>query len=107
MGISRYIEQALPPPKQVRHESIIAFRIQLAKENKKFQISKVASGARFRDYRGCIEWLLDAGIVQACYCLNYPELPLKGKQGMQCSDTAYQYDRVIRLMQRRNLFLLF
>ena len=51
---------------------------QLAKENKKFQISKVASGARFRDYRGCIEWLLDAGIVQACYCLNYPELPLKG-----------------------------
>ena len=51
---------------------------QLAKENKKFQISKVASGARFRDYRGCIEWLLDAGIVQACYCLLYPELPLGG-----------------------------
>jgi hypothetical protein len=31
--------------------------IQLAKDNKKFQISKVASGARFKDYRGCIEWL--------------------------------------------------
>ena len=30
--------------------------IQLAKDNKKFQISKVASGARFKDYRGCIEW---------------------------------------------------
>ena len=28
--------------------------VQLAKENKKFQISKVASGARFKDYRGCI-----------------------------------------------------
>ena len=26
--------------------------VQLAKDNKKFQISKVASGARFRDYRG-------------------------------------------------------
>ena len=51
---------------------------QLAKENKKFQISKVASGARFRDYRGCIEWLVDAGIVNPCYCLNFPELPLKG-----------------------------
>ena len=51
---------------------------QLAKENKKFQISKVASGARFRDYRGCIEWLLDAGIIQACYCLLHPELPLGG-----------------------------
>lgn len=36
---------------------------QLAKESKKFQISKVASGARFKDYRGCIEWLIDAGMV--------------------------------------------
>jgi hypothetical protein len=51
---------------------------QLAKENKKFQISKVASGARFKDYRGCIEWLCDAGIVNVCYCLGFPELPLKG-----------------------------
>ena len=52
--------------------------VQLAKDNKKFQISKVASGARFKDYRGCIEWLSDAGIVNICYCMNYPELPLKG-----------------------------
>lgn len=51
---------------------------QLAKENKKFQIAKVAPGARFRDYRGCAEWLADAGIVNACYCLGYPELPLGG-----------------------------
>lgn len=52
--------------------------IQLARDNKKFQISKVASGARFKDYRGCIEWLADAGIVNVCYCMRYPELPLKG-----------------------------
>ena len=52
--------------------------VQLAKDNKKFQISKVASGARFHDYRGCIEWLNDAGMVNICYCLNFPELPLKG-----------------------------
>ena len=51
---------------------------QLAKENKKFQISKVASGARFKDYRGCIEWLKDAGIINVCYCMNFPELPLRG-----------------------------
>jgi predicted AAA+ superfamily ATPase len=51
---------------------------QLAKDNKKFQISKVAHGARFKDYRGCIEWLRDAGIVQICYCLKFPELPLRG-----------------------------
>ena len=52
--------------------------VQLAKENKKFQISKVASGARFKDYRGAIEWLSNAGIINVCYCLNYPEIPLKG-----------------------------
>lgn len=52
--------------------------VQLAKENKKFQISKVAHGARFRDYRGCVEWLSDAGVVNICYCLNFPELPLNG-----------------------------
>lgn len=59
---------------------------QLAKDNKKFQISKVAHGARFRDYRGCIEWLADAGIVNVCYCLNFPELPLKGN----CDDTKFK-----------------
>ena len=52
--------------------------VQLAKENKKFQISKVASGARFKDYRGAIEWLSNAGIINVCYCLEYPEFPLKG-----------------------------
>lgn len=51
---------------------------QLAKDNKKFQITKVASNARFRDYRGCIEWLKDAGIINICYCMQFPELPLKG-----------------------------
>ena len=51
---------------------------QLAKENKKFQLAKIASGARFRDYRGCAEWLVDAGIVNVCHCLDFPELPLNG-----------------------------
>ncbi|NMM94892.1 ATP-binding protein [Bifidobacterium oedipodis] len=52
--------------------------VQLAKENKKFQISKVSSGARFKDYRGCVEWLESAGMVNVCRCLSFPELPLKG-----------------------------
>lgn len=52
--------------------------VQLAKDNKKFQISKVAKGARFKDYRGCIEWMRDAGMINICYCLNAPELPLRG-----------------------------
>lgn len=60
--------------------------VQLAKDNKKFQISKVASGARFRDYRGCVEWLDDAGMVNICYCLNFLELPLQGNY----DDTKYK-----------------
>lgn len=51
---------------------------QLAKENKKFQLSKVEKRARSREYMGCIDWLKDAGAVSVCYCLEYPELPLKG-----------------------------
>ena len=38
----------------------------------------MASGARFRDYRGCAEWLSDAGMVNICYCMEFPELPLGG-----------------------------
>ena len=51
---------------------------QLAKENKKFQLSKIDKKARSREYMGCITWLEDAGVISVCYCLEYPELPLKG-----------------------------
>ena len=50
----------------------------LGKDNKKFQISKVAHGARNREYIGVSDWLGNAGIVNICYCLAQPELPLKG-----------------------------
>ena len=52
--------------------------VQLAKENKKFQFNKVEKNARSRAYSGCMEWLVDAGVISMCYCMNYPELPLKG-----------------------------
>ncbi len=50
----------------------------LAKENKKFQVTKIAAGARNREYVGAVEWLSNAGIVSVCYCLQTPELPLRG-----------------------------
>ena len=56
---------------------------QLAKENKKFQISKVAKDARFRDYRECVEWLQDAGVISVCRAMSFPELPIGGNQ---CDD---------------------
>lgn len=50
----------------------------LAQENKKFQVTKIAHGARNREYMGAVEWLSNAGIVNVCYCLGVLELPLKG-----------------------------
>lgn len=50
----------------------------LGQENKKFQISKIARGARNREYVGTVEWLRDAGIINVCYCLAQVSLPLKG-----------------------------
>ena len=66
----------------VEQERIIAvfnhIAPQLAKENKKFQFSNISKNARSREYFGCVEWLLDAGVISICHCLNFPELPLKG-----------------------------
>ena len=53
---------------------------QLAKENRKFQISKVAKDARFKDYRGCVDWLKDAGVINVCHAMSFPELPIGGNQ---------------------------
>ena len=50
----------------------------LGQDNKKFKISKVAHGARNREYTGVTDWLIDAGIVNISYCLNDLALPLKG-----------------------------
>ena len=50
----------------------------LGNENKKFQISKVEKGARSREYVGTVDWLNNAGMINVCYCLEQPELPLKG-----------------------------
>ena len=50
----------------------------LGKDNKKFQISKIARNARNRNYIGTVEWLDNAGIINVCHCLELPELPLKG-----------------------------
>lgn len=50
----------------------------LGNENKKFQISKIANGARSREYVGVVEWLENAGIVNVAYAMEQASLPLKG-----------------------------
>lgn len=51
---------------------------QLSKENKKFQYATIRTGARAKDYWGCLQWIEDAGIIRKCYNLQMPELPLAG-----------------------------
>ena len=50
----------------------------LGNENKKFQISKIATGARNREYAGVADWLSSAGIVNISYCMEECALPLGG-----------------------------
>ncbi len=73
--ITKYVEGLDKAKIQAVYNHISTF---LAKENKRFQITKIAKNARNRDYIGCVEWLSDAGVINICYCLNQPELPLKG-----------------------------
>lgn len=73
--ITKYVEGLDKAKVKAVYNHISIF---LAKENKRFQITKIARNARNRDYMGCVEWLADAGVVNVCYCLNQPELPLKG-----------------------------
>jgi hypothetical protein len=71
---------------------------QLGKKNKKFQISKVRSGAKFKDYRGSLEWLEDAGIVNISRALQTPDLPLKGNVVEDCC-VLYYADNGLLLSQ--------
>ncbi len=51
---------------------------QLAKENKKFQYSKIENHGRSYEYKAAIQWLVDAGIVNKCCRLTNLEQPLEG-----------------------------
>lgn len=62
----------------------------LGQDNKKFQISKIARGARNREYVGTVEWLRDAGIINVCYCLAQVSLPLKGNYDLKSYKLYYK-----------------
>ena len=71
---------------------------QLAKENKKFQISKVRDGAKYKDYRGSIEWLDDAGIINISKSVQSLDFPLKGNE-IENSCVIYYADSGLLLSQ--------
>lgn len=61
--------------------------IQLSKKNKKFQYSEINKNddnPSERKYTTSIEWLKDAGIINFCYNLTEPALPLISNIRLEC-----------------------
>ena len=50
----------------------------LSKDYKKFRYSLVVPSGSSRKYGGSLMWLYDAGIINFCYNLEIPQLPLEG-----------------------------
>ena len=53
-----------------------AVPVQLAKEQKKFQYSTIERGQTRKKYGGSVQWLKDSAMVNVCYNLREPYLPL-------------------------------
>lgn len=73
--IAKYAEGT---EKAKARECFLSIPKQLAKDYKKFQYSLVQTGGTARKYGGSLMWLYDAGIINYCYNLARPELPLEG-----------------------------
>lgn len=70
---SKHAEKRMVPKLWQVWDSIPA---QLAKENKKFQYSKIHSGARSKDYEDAVTWLTNAGLVHQVTRVSKPGIPL-------------------------------
>lgn len=73
--IAKYAKET---EKAKARECFLSIPKQLAKDYKKFQYSLVDVSGSARKYAGSLMWLYDAGIINFCYNLRNPELPLEG-----------------------------
>ena len=73
--IAKYAEGA---EKTKARACFISIPKHLAKDYKKFRYSLVEPKATYRKYGGSLMWLYDAGIINFCYNLSEPALPLEG-----------------------------
>ena len=81
--IENYLLDVVKYAETVNKQKIIntfqSIPIQLSKKNKKFLYTDINKGERDvgeRKYASAIEWLKDAGIINFCYNLSEPALPL-------------------------------
>ena len=78
------LKYALQSDKSRIRECFDSIPKQLAKANKKFQYSTIQKGGRASQYRGCLQWIEDAGIIYRCYNTSITELPLSGNAIQDC-----------------------
>ena len=80
--VDNYLEDiakyAISSEKAKARECFLSIPKQLAKDYKKFQYTLVDARGSARKFAGSLMWLYDAGIINYCYNLRKPELPLEG-----------------------------
>ena len=79
------LKYASLPDKQKITKTFESIPIQLAHKNKKFVFSEIDiadSNASERKYSSAVYWLKDAGIINFCYNLQEPALPLEANKNL-------------------------
>ena len=79
--IARYAARSEKPKIRACYLSLPA---QLARENKKFKYSEVASGGSARKFGNSIDWLRESALAMQCYNTATPTLPLRVYQTNDC-----------------------
>lgn len=89
--IENYLLDVVKYAETVNKQKIInifnSIPMQLSKKNKKFLYSEILEDERNigeRKYGSAIEWLKDAGIINFCYNLTEPALPLASNVRQNC-----------------------
>lgn len=70
---SKHAPQEIVP--RIRH-LWLSLPSQLSRENRKFVYGLVREGARAREYKLALQWLIDAGLIYSIHCVSTPRLPL-------------------------------
>ena len=73
LDFAKYAEPSMIPRIHALWNSLPS---QLAKENRKFLYRVVKEGARAREYEDALLWLEEAGMIQRCFNVTKPGMPL-------------------------------
>ena len=71
---------------------------QLSRENKKFVFRVVREGARAREYKSALDWLVLSGMIYRIYCTEKPELPMKHYEDLTAFKVYVLDQAVLRSM---------